>query len=248
MLMEGVPPAMIENTARMAGMPVGPLSLNDEVAIDLALKIVKATKAQIGEAGIDPVQEKLLRRAGGKAGPARPQEPQGLLRLSREGAQDALAGAEGPADRQSRSGRARRHGAEAALSRRAGRRSRAARWRRVSSPTRARPTSAPSSASASRRSPGARCPTSTAWARRPSWRSATRSPNAHGPRFAPPQAPARDGREGRDVLRPLRGGSEGGVSPAPTAVIPAAVFLSPHIVIPAVAKRRAGISARSERS
>ena len=31
MLMEGVPPAMIENVARMAGMPVGPLSLNDEV-------------------------------------------------------------------------------------------------------------------------------------------------------------------------------------------------------------------------
>ena len=31
-------------------MPVGPLSLNDEVAIDLALKIVKATKAQVGEA------------------------------------------------------------------------------------------------------------------------------------------------------------------------------------------------------
>jgi hypothetical protein len=30
MLMEGVPPAMIENcAARMAGMPVGPLSLND---------------------------------------------------------------------------------------------------------------------------------------------------------------------------------------------------------------------------
>ena len=28
MLKEGVPPAMIENTARMAGMPVGPLSLS----------------------------------------------------------------------------------------------------------------------------------------------------------------------------------------------------------------------------
>jgi 3-hydroxyacyl-CoA dehydrogenase/enoyl-CoA hydratase/3-hydroxybutyryl-CoA epimerase len=28
MLMEGVPPAMIENVARMAGMPVGPLSLS----------------------------------------------------------------------------------------------------------------------------------------------------------------------------------------------------------------------------
>ncbi len=36
MLLEGVPPAMIENIARMAGMPVGPLSLNDEIALDLA--------------------------------------------------------------------------------------------------------------------------------------------------------------------------------------------------------------------
>ena len=40
MLAEGVPPAMIETAAKMAGMPVGPLSLNDEVAIDLALRIV----------------------------------------------------------------------------------------------------------------------------------------------------------------------------------------------------------------
>ena len=38
MLMEGVPPAMIENAAKMAGMPVGPLSLNDEVGIDLGGK------------------------------------------------------------------------------------------------------------------------------------------------------------------------------------------------------------------
>jgi 3-hydroxyacyl-CoA dehydrogenase/enoyl-CoA hydratase/3-hydroxybutyryl-CoA epimerase len=60
MLTEGVPAAMIENVARMAGMPVGPLALNDEVAIDLALKIVNATKAQVGEAAISPAQEKLL--------------------------------------------------------------------------------------------------------------------------------------------------------------------------------------------
>ncbi len=60
MLAEGVPPAMIENAARMAGMPVGPLSLNDEVAIDLALRIVKATKAQLGAAAVDPVQERIL--------------------------------------------------------------------------------------------------------------------------------------------------------------------------------------------
>jgi 3-hydroxyacyl-CoA dehydrogenase / enoyl-CoA hydratase / 3-hydroxybutyryl-CoA epimerase len=60
MLTEGVPAAMIENVAKMAGMPVGPLSLNDEVAIDLALKIVKATKAQVGEAAVNSAQEKLL--------------------------------------------------------------------------------------------------------------------------------------------------------------------------------------------
>ncbi|MGH6839440.1 MAG: 3-hydroxyacyl-CoA dehydrogenase NAD-binding domain-containing protein [Methylocella sp.] len=61
MLFEGVPPAMIENVAKMAGMPVGPLALNDEVALDLALKIVEATKRDLGPAAIDPAQENLLK-------------------------------------------------------------------------------------------------------------------------------------------------------------------------------------------
>jgi 3-hydroxyacyl-CoA dehydrogenase / enoyl-CoA hydratase / 3-hydroxybutyryl-CoA epimerase len=60
MLMEGVPPAMIENTAKMAGMPVGPLSLSDEVALDLVLKIMKATEADLGLNAIDQAQKKLL--------------------------------------------------------------------------------------------------------------------------------------------------------------------------------------------
>ena len=60
MLMEGVPAAMIENAAKMAGMPVGPLSLNDEVALDLAWKVLQATKKDLGAAVIDPAQEKLL--------------------------------------------------------------------------------------------------------------------------------------------------------------------------------------------
>jgi len=62
MLTEGVPPAMIENAGKQAGMPVGPLSLNDEVGVDLGLKILKATKAQLGEAAIVPEQEQLLAR------------------------------------------------------------------------------------------------------------------------------------------------------------------------------------------
>ncbi|MGK6316254.1 FAD-dependent oxidoreductase [Neorhizobium sp. DT-125] len=48
MLIEGVPAAMIENAAKMAGMPVGPLSLNDEVAVDLSQKIMKASIADLG--------------------------------------------------------------------------------------------------------------------------------------------------------------------------------------------------------
>ena len=60
MLREGIPPAMIENVARMAGMPVGPLSLNDEVALDLGWRILNATKKDLGEAAVDPAQEKVL--------------------------------------------------------------------------------------------------------------------------------------------------------------------------------------------
>jgi 3-hydroxyacyl-CoA dehydrogenase/enoyl-CoA hydratase/3-hydroxybutyryl-CoA epimerase len=60
MLMEGVPPAMIENCAKMAGMPVGPLSLSDEVALDLVLKIMKATEADLGPNAVDQAQKKLL--------------------------------------------------------------------------------------------------------------------------------------------------------------------------------------------
>ena len=48
MLSEGVKPALIENAAKMAGMPVGPLSLQDEVAIDLGYKVLQQTKADLG--------------------------------------------------------------------------------------------------------------------------------------------------------------------------------------------------------
>jgi 3-hydroxyacyl-CoA dehydrogenase / enoyl-CoA hydratase / 3-hydroxybutyryl-CoA epimerase len=68
MLNEGVPPAMIENAGKACGMPVGPLSLNDEVGLDLALRIVKATKAQIGDFAVDPAQEALLTRLVEKEG------------------------------------------------------------------------------------------------------------------------------------------------------------------------------------
>lgn len=68
MLIEGVPPVMIENAAKMAGMPVGPLALNDEVAIDLSLKILKATVADLGDKAIDPRHMELVARMVEKEG------------------------------------------------------------------------------------------------------------------------------------------------------------------------------------
>jgi 3-hydroxyacyl-CoA dehydrogenase/enoyl-CoA hydratase/3-hydroxybutyryl-CoA epimerase len=68
MLAEGVPAAMIENVGRLAGMPVGPLSLTDEVAVDLAWKVLKATEADLGPEAIDPRQRALLEEMVEKRG------------------------------------------------------------------------------------------------------------------------------------------------------------------------------------
>ncbi|ADE84285.1 3-hydroxyacyl-CoA dehydrogenase NAD-binding domain-containing protein [Rhodobacter capsulatus] len=50
MVAEGVNPVLIENAAKLVGMPLGPLQLVDETSIDLGVKIAKATKAAMGEA------------------------------------------------------------------------------------------------------------------------------------------------------------------------------------------------------
>ncbi len=50
LLAEGVAPALIENAGRMAGMPVGPLAVADEVSLELVSKIRKQTRADLGDA------------------------------------------------------------------------------------------------------------------------------------------------------------------------------------------------------
>ncbi|MEC9342657.1 MAG: 3-hydroxyacyl-CoA dehydrogenase NAD-binding domain-containing protein [Pseudomonadota bacterium] len=62
MLIEGIPPAMIENVAKMAGMPVGPLALNDETAIDLSHKIMHQTVRDLGEKAVDSRHLELVDR------------------------------------------------------------------------------------------------------------------------------------------------------------------------------------------
>ncbi|PZV37281.1 3-hydroxyacyl-CoA dehydrogenase NAD-binding domain-containing protein [Mesorhizobium kowhaii] len=60
MLIEGVPAPMIENAAKAAGMPVGPLALTDETAIDLAQKIMKQTMRDLGDTAVDQKQMALI--------------------------------------------------------------------------------------------------------------------------------------------------------------------------------------------
>ncbi len=60
MVSEGVEPALIENAARLVGMPLGPLQLVDETSIELGVKIAKATKAAMGSDYPDEAVDKVL--------------------------------------------------------------------------------------------------------------------------------------------------------------------------------------------
>lgn len=50
LLAEGVAPALIENAGRLAGMPLGPLALADEVSLALNHHILAQTRADLGDA------------------------------------------------------------------------------------------------------------------------------------------------------------------------------------------------------
>lgn len=68
MLLDGIDPVLIDNAGRMAGMPVGPLALADEVSIELMVKIGKQTKADLGDAYVshpaEPVTLKMVEELG----------------------------------------------------------------------------------------------------------------------------------------------------------------------------------------
>jgi 3-hydroxyacyl-CoA dehydrogenase / enoyl-CoA hydratase / 3-hydroxybutyryl-CoA epimerase len=62
MLEEGVNPALIENSARMAGMPVGPLAVTDEVSIELPMKIVKEAEKALGAEFVRPAGYNVMKK------------------------------------------------------------------------------------------------------------------------------------------------------------------------------------------
>jgi len=60
MVAEGVEPALVENAAKLVGMPLGPLQLVDETSIDLGVKIARATRAAMGDAYPDSAVDTVL--------------------------------------------------------------------------------------------------------------------------------------------------------------------------------------------
>ncbi len=60
MVSEGIAPALVENAARLAGMPLGPLQLVDETSIELGVRIAKATRAAMGADYPDGAVDKVI--------------------------------------------------------------------------------------------------------------------------------------------------------------------------------------------
>jgi 3-hydroxyacyl-CoA dehydrogenase / enoyl-CoA hydratase / 3-hydroxybutyryl-CoA epimerase len=62
LLLEGVHPALIENVARKAGFPVGPLAVHDEVSLELSLKVRDQAVADLAD---DPAAAEALAQLKG---------------------------------------------------------------------------------------------------------------------------------------------------------------------------------------
>ncbi len=60
LLSEGVKPALIENVAKQAGMPVGPLAVTDEVTLELGYHVYQQTRKDLGDAYVDSAADSVL--------------------------------------------------------------------------------------------------------------------------------------------------------------------------------------------
>lgn len=68
MVMEGINPALIENSALNLGMPIGPLAVMDETTLKLGYDVLKSTKEELGDAykptGAEPFYELMVAKLG----------------------------------------------------------------------------------------------------------------------------------------------------------------------------------------
>ena len=104
MLSDGVAPARIENAAKAAGFPVGPLALLDEVTIDLPIKIVAQAIEQEGPGFVPPAgmpamyRMRELGRTSRKAGGAFYDYPEGAPKALWSGLAEAFPAADDQPD------------------------------------------------------------------------------------------------------------------------------------------------------
>jgi len=75
MLSEGIDPQLIESAGKLAGMPVGPLAVSDEVSLELAYKVMSQSREDLGARYQEPVSWPVvkhfvedLKRLGRKSG------------------------------------------------------------------------------------------------------------------------------------------------------------------------------------
>lgn len=70
MVKEGIKPALIENGAKLLGMPVGPLALTDETSLSLGWMLVQSTKKELGAdykpTGVEDLLETMVEKLGRK--------------------------------------------------------------------------------------------------------------------------------------------------------------------------------------
>ncbi len=52
MLAEGIPAPVIENAGKGAGMPVGPLEVNDATSLSLSWHVIQQTRADLAAEGV----------------------------------------------------------------------------------------------------------------------------------------------------------------------------------------------------
>ena len=68
MVKEGIAPALIENAAKMLGMPVGPLALVDETSLELGKRVMESTKKELGKdykpSGVEDLLQVMVDKLG----------------------------------------------------------------------------------------------------------------------------------------------------------------------------------------
>ncbi len=84
MLAEGIDPQLIESAGKLAGMPVGPLAVSDEVSLELAYKVISQSREDLGAKYKEPVSLPVvkhfvedLKRLGRKSGAGYYDYPEG---------------------------------------------------------------------------------------------------------------------------------------------------------------------------